>query len=54
MTEIEDILFQFARKHGLDGEDGCFLSAEETIHQSDAVQQELTELVCSLYKTWIP
>lgn len=54
MTEIEEILWQFAKKHGLDGGDGCFLSAEESIKQSDAVQTELTELVCSLYKTWIP
>lgn len=48
--DIFGILNEFAIRHGMIDEFGSYESAGETVHQSDTVQQELTELVDKLYE----
>lgn len=48
--DIFGILNEFAIIHGMIDEYGSYSSAGETVHQSDAVQQDLTELVDKLYQ----
>lgn len=48
--DIFGILNEFAIRHGMIDEYGSYGSAGETVHQSDAVQQDLIELVDKLYQ----